>query len=81
MAKTKIKICPFFTQYQLENSVLTGGGPFIVSSVVKCIGENCINFENISGEGYCSYFERYTGHEDTEEGGAADENRNGNTTT
>ena len=69
MSDIKIKACPLLgCSYSLEQSLLRGNPPIMVSHLNPCVGDKCINFIWEGDDGYCRYFERYTNHDKRREG-------------
>lgn len=57
MSDIKVKACPLLgCSYSYEQSALRGKPPRLISRLIPCVGEECINFTLDGSEGYCRYF-------------------------
>lgn len=63
----EIKACPLLGVCETEEEEFDTLSDDVekdpVTEVYECMGTKCINFEWITTEGYCTHFQRYTGHE------------------
>jgi len=64
MSEIRVKCCPLLgCKYSLEQSMIRGNPQILVASLIRCVGEDCINFAWDCDDGYCGYFQRYTKHQ------------------
>ena len=58
-----IKACPILGVHIAKANVAEKAiGMCDVNETFECMGEDCINYDTIKGDGYCNFFLRYTGH-------------------
>ena len=68
-----IKSCPILGVHIVKATVAEkASGMCDVNETFECMGEDCINYCTITGDGYCNFFQRYTGHEKRGEANESD---------